>query len=302
MRFLARLTGACLAGVLLCAGLLLATPQGGDDVPLPDDPQSSPGAPPPTFFGLTHLTPNHVARLQFANPELPGAGPTSPAVVRLDFVDSRGKVLLRKPPATVMPGEFTSLDLVAEGLEFPSGSNEIGVRGLVTFLNPQARGIASVQVEDVATGSRAALLDGRVRSPYLVRKVDPLCTGLIRFSEGSLLRINLTNAGDRGFPAAQLSADLVVYSFVPGQQEIARKTVRLDLTQSDSLTLDNIGEGHLLGTVEFTDFASRAVAAAAYESRGGADGSLTVNSMSGCPGRDSSNTSGGGGTNSGGAG
>jgi hypothetical protein len=88
----------------------------------------------------------------------------------------------------------------------------------------------------------------------------------------------------------------------PNQQELARKTVQLDLTQSDSLTVDDV-DGDLFGTIEFKDSASRAVAAGTYEFRNGADGSLKVYSMSLCRAPyDSSSTSGGGPTNSGGAG
>jgi hypothetical protein len=253
------------------------------------------------FFGLTHLTPNHVAHLQFANPAVPGPEPMGPANVRLSFVDSLGTVLLRGEPQVVMPGETASLDLVADGLEFPAGSNEIGVRGLVTFLNPHARGISSVQIEDATRPSSPVLMDHVARSPYFVRELQPLCTLPIRLEANSLMRINLSNVGDRGFPAAQLVADLVVYAMGP-QRTVALKTVQLDLGRSDSLMLDTIGREELFGTVEFTDTASRAVAVASYEYRSGTDGSLQRSAMGSCWGPyGSSSTSGGGGTNSGGA-
>lgn len=61
-RFGPPIIGVCAAIAVLGAGLLFATPQ--TDVPLPtDNPRPNPGAPPPMFFGLTHLTPNHVARV-----------------------------------------------------------------------------------------------------------------------------------------------------------------------------------------------------------------------------------------------
>ena len=201
-----------------------------------------------------------------------------------------------------MPGHMTSLDLAAEGLEFPPHSNEVGVRGLVTFFNPQARGVTSLQVEDTSTNSSLILFDRLVMSPLFVRKLDPLCTHPVKLQAGSLMRINLTNAGDRGFPAAVLSADLVIYRMRPHQEELARKTVQLALTQSDSLVVEDV-TGELFGTVEFKDSASRAVAAGTYEYRDGANGSLKVYSLFFCAGPwDSSSTSGGGPTNSGGAG
>jgi hypothetical protein len=249
---------------------------------------------------VIHLTANHVARLHFANPNLPGPRPNGPAIVRLEFLDSLGNVLLRRGPEVVMPGDLISLDLVADGLQFPPGSNELGVRGLVTFFNPHAAGLASVQVEDAATNSSSMLLDRAVMSPFFVRKLDPLCTHPIRFPADSLMRLNVTNAGDRGFPAARLSADLVIYRMRP-QQELARKSVQLELTQSDSLALDGV-DGELFGTVEFKDSASRAVAAGTYEYRYGADGSRNAYPLSFCGSPwDSSSTSGGGPTNSGGA-
>jgi hypothetical protein len=301
-RFTVRFVGPCIAVVLLSAGVLYATTRDGDVPPPVDTQRPSPGSPPPRFFGLVHLTGSHVARLHFANPELPGPGPNNPAIVRLEFVDSLGNVLLRQGPEVVMPGDMMSLDLVTEGLPFPPGSNQLGVRGLVTFFNPQATGLASLQVEDTATNSSAILLDRVVRSVYFVRKLDLLCTHPTTLSTGSLMRINVTNAGDRGFPDARLAAELVIYRMRP-QQEVARKPVQLELGHSDSLVVDNVAGGEFFGTVEFKDSASQVVAAGTYEFRQGADGNLNVYTLSSCRGPwDSSSTSGGTPTNSGGAG
>jgi len=301
-RFTVRFIGTCIAVVLLSAGVLYATTQDSDVPPPVDTQRPSPGSPPPRFFGLVHLTENHVARLHFANPKLPGPGPNNPAIVRLEFVDSLGNVLLRQGPEVVLPGDMISLDLVTEGLPFPPGSNQLGVRGVVTFFNPQATGLASVQVEDTATNTSMILLDRVVRSVYFVRKLDLLCTHPTALATGSLMRINVTNAGDRGFPGARLAAELVIYRMRP-QQEVARKPVRLDPGQSDSLVVDNVAGGEFFGTVEFKDSASQAVAAGTYEFRNGADGNLNVSALSSCRSPwDSSSTSGGGATNSGGAG
>lgn len=301
-RFTARFVGPCIAVVLLSAGVLYATTRDSDVPPPVDTQQPSPGSPPPRFFGLVHLTENQVARLHFANPQLPGPGPDSPALVRLEFVDSLGNVLLRQGPEVVMPGDMVSLDLVAEGFPFPPGSNQLGVRGLVTFFNPHARGLASVQVDDAATSSSVILLDRVVRSVYFVRKLDLLCTQPTRLATGSLMRLNVTNAGDRGFPDARLSADLRIHRMRP-QQELVRKLVQLEPGQSDSLVVDNVAGGEFFGTVAFEDSASQAVAAGTYEFRQGADGNLNVSTLSSCRGPwDSSSTSGGTPTNSGGAG
>lgn len=291
-----------IGGLLFCVGLLSAQTPGSDVPPDTDTLQPSPGSPPPRFFGVTHLNSSNVARLHFANPELPGPGPKGPAVVRLEFRDSVGNVLLRKGPEVVMPGTMTSLDLLAEELAFPPDSHEVGVRGLVTFYNPQARGLASLQIEGSTADSSVIVFDRLATSPYLVRKLDPLCTHPMILGTGSLLRLNVTNVGDRGFPAALLTADLVIYNMRPRQTALARKTVQLTTNQSDSLALENV-EGELFGTVEFKDSASRAVAAGTYEFRHSADGSLKYFNLTTCGGPwDSSSTSGGGPTNSGGAG
>jgi hypothetical protein len=216
-------------------------------------------------------------------------------------VDSLGNVLLRQGPEVVMPGDMISLDLVGDGLPLPPGSNQLGVRGLVTFYNPQATGLASVQVDNAATNSSLILLDRVVRSPFFAKKLDSLCTHPTRLDTGSLMRVNVTNAGDRGFPDARLSANLVIYRMRP-QQQLARKPVQLELGHSDSLVVEDVAAGEFFATVEFKDSASQVVAAGTFESRNGADGNLNVSPLSFCDGPyDTSSTSGGGGTNSGGA-
>ena len=202
-----------------------------------------------------------------------------------------------------MPGDMISLDLVGEGLPFPPGSNQLGVRGLVTFFNQKATGLASVQVDDAATNSSLILHDRVARSPYFVRKLTPLCTHPTRLVTGSLMRVNVTNASERGSPGDHLSADVVIYRMLPPQQEFARKHVELELGQSDSLVVDNVAEGWFVGTVQFKDTLSRMLATGTYESRNGADGNLNVQTLSSCRSvAEGVSTSGGGATNSGGAG
>jgi putative transposon-encoded protein len=214
----------CIASPLVCVGLRsLAHAQ-------------KSGAPPLRVFGMVHLTVNQVAHLHFAN--VPGVNlPDRPVRVQLEFLDSNGNILLQPETEVVMPGNITSLALSGDGLDFPADSSQVGVRAVVRFLDPQARGVATLEIEDNATASRFVLLDHGVIALAAPPQKLRICRGPASMRVEESARLTVVNEGVAGDPRNDAVFEVKLQIANQNFEPLVEKTVTLDFNQSASVDL-----------------------------------------------------------------
>lgn len=262
-RYPRRLVCACVAGIVACVGLRsLAEGQPTDTAPSTAQPHS---AAPSIAFGMVHLTSGQVAHLRFAN--VPEVGPkgNGPIRVQLLFLDSMGQPLSAPETEVLRPGDGTSLDLFGEDLPFPEDANQVGVRAVVELLDPQARGIATLEIDDSATPGRVVLFNPSIAA-MTAPSPEPYFLGPSTLGVNYAARLNVVNAGQVGKPRDSLTALLEIADFskaINGPGIVAKEVV-LDYNQSASLELPKFN-GEIFGRVSFTSNDSRAAATVTLE-------------------------------------
>ena len=218
--------GLCMASLLACL-----------DTSLSANAQSS-----PSFqrhsFSLVHLTENEVAHLNFTLE--PSSGPVQgdtvgSVQVQLNFLDSRGNAVFEPESQSVVPGQSISLDLYAEDL----GSSGSGFRAVVDTLSPNARFVATLEVEDIGAAARFVLF----RAPWFGAQVWPPppirhCLGPLTLKSDETATVTYTNI----HPACQNcneSTKKMTLEFLIGTTVLAEKFVTVESHQSASLDLSN---------------------------------------------------------------
>ena len=225
--------------------ILSATAWAQVDVP-PSIPPSETAS--PLVFGMVNLTGNQTARLNFAN--IAGFGlPDRPVRVQLMFLDGKGQVLLQAPTEVVRPGRTTSLDLSGDGI-LPVGSNRVAVWPVVRILDPQARGLAALEIEDATTVSRFVLRPKDVTA--VIRPPRPwgiaLCAGPVGMRLGESARLTAVNAGSTTFVMKLSFTEIHPTGIGP----LLDKTVTVDAGRSASLDLPQY-VGTILASVSIVD-------------------------------------------------
>jgi hypothetical protein len=163
-------------------------------------------------------------------------------------LDSNGNILLEPEAEVVMPGNITSLDLSGHGLDFPADANQAGVRAVVRLLNPQARGIATLEIENTVTNSRFVLFDPGVDA-VIARPQMQACSGPTTMRAIDSARLTVANEGRPGDPRDALFD--VKLQIVDGHfQPLAEKIATVDFNHTASVDLPNY-VGTILGLATF---------------------------------------------------
>ena len=227
---------SCLAGLLACVGIgSLASAQHS-------------GSPPRRVFGLVHLTVNQTAHLHFAN--VPGVDlPDRPVRVQLEFLDSNGNILRQPETEVVMPGNSTSLALSGDGLVSHDDPSQVGVRAVVRFLDPQARGVATLEIEDNATSSRFVLLDRGVIAFAAPPPKLHICRGPTSMRGEESARLTVVNEGVAGDPRNDAVFEVNLQIADANFKPLVEKTVTLDFNHSASVDFPNVALPKYVGTI-----------------------------------------------------
>lgn len=217
--------GLCIASLLTCLSLSLSA-----------NAHSS-----PRFqrhsFSLVHLTADEVAHLNFAveptGKPLQGDD-VEPVQVRLNFVDSSGDPVFEPESQFVMPGQSITLDLYAEDL----GAGGSGFRAVVDTFSPNARFVATLEIEDTAAAARFVLF----REPGFGAELWPApirhCLGPLTLKSDETATVTYTNI----HPACQNCIETtkkMTLELLIGTTVLAEKFVTLESHQSASLDLSN---------------------------------------------------------------
>lgn len=226
---------------------------------------------------MVHLTVNQVAHVHFSairehSDQQPPVGDDqeSPIPVRFRFLDSDGATLFGPEVTWAPPGKTISLDLFGDGLQFPPGSTQVGIRAVVDILDPLARGVATLEVEDNATSSRFVLFVPK--AVFFAPDPGPWITYLgpvsLKSSETALLTVvhepysssNVRLMFTQGWSRRWGQVDK------PAANIITERVVTLGSAQSATLSLTSFEGGVVFGGFRWeTGFGSGRIESATLE-------------------------------------
>jgi len=203
-------------------------------------------------FSVVHLTENEAAHLNFTlgPPEKPVRADTVESVqVQLKFLDGTGTTILQPAPQFVVPGQSISLSLLGEDL----GSSGGGMRAVVETLSPNARFLATLEIEDPAVAARFVLF----RAPrFGVRVYGGLlgrpCLGPLTLKSDETARLTYTNETTVSLDprTREIALEFFRDSFFSGTV-LAQRLVVVPMHESASLDLSDVS-GPIQGCIGYT--------------------------------------------------